>query len=80
VPKKTAVTPSTEKREDARGEGLGGERVERGERYSMKGAEKDSGRTRWLGLNLRAYILINICSWWLIRRNGHLHWGSPLFG
>lgn len=38
----------------ASGEGCGGARVERGERYSREPEEMDSGRTRWLGLNLRA--------------------------
>jgi len=45
------------KSDEANGEGFGGERVERGERYSMKGAENGSGRTLWLGLNLRAYSI-----------------------
>ncbi len=40
--------------EAARGEGCGGDSVERGERYSTKGAGKDSGSTRWLGRNLSA--------------------------
>jgi hypothetical protein len=38
----------------ASGEGCGGASVERGLRYSRKGDDIDSGRTRWLGLNLRA--------------------------
>jgi hypothetical protein len=38
----------------ASGEGWGGAMVERGERYSMKGVARPSGRTRWLGRNLRA--------------------------
>ena len=39
----------------ASGEGCGGARVERGERYSRKEEEIVSGSTRWLGLNLRAW-------------------------
>lgn len=52
------VTPSTEKRELARGEGCGGERVERGLRYSMKEEGKSSGRTRLFGLNLTAWGIL----------------------
>jgi len=44
----------------ARGEGWGGASVERGLRYSRKGEDMDSGRTRWLGLNLRACDYVSI--------------------
>ena len=52
----------------ARGEGYGGEMVERGLRYSMKGAEMFSGRTRWLGMNLRASGLGVFSVWMKIVR------------
>lgn len=48
------VMPSMLRSAAARGEGWGGASVERGLRYSRKGEVMDSGRTRWLGLNLRA--------------------------
>jgi hypothetical protein len=54
-PRKTEVTPSMLSSWAASGDGCGGARVERGFRYSRKGEDIDSGRTRWLGLNLRAY-------------------------
>lgn len=38
----------------ASGEGCGGARVDLGDKYSKKGVEKPSGKTRWLGRNLRA--------------------------
>lgn len=52
--KKTEVTPSIFRSLAASGEGCGGARVERGERYSRNGEDMDSGRTRWFGLNLSA--------------------------
>jgi hypothetical protein len=42
----------------ASGEGCGAASVLRGERYSRKGEEIDSGRTRWFGLNFRAWGLL----------------------
>ena len=39
----------------ARGDGCGGASVERGERYSINGLERPSGRIRQFGRNLRAY-------------------------
>lgn len=54
----------------ASGEGCGGASVDLGDKYSKKGVEKPSGRTRWLGKNLRAYSkyqkLISPCN--LIKR------------
>lgn len=55
APKKTLVTPSMLRSWAARGDGCGGARVERGLRYSRNGEEMFSGRTRWLGLNFRAW-------------------------
>lgn len=55
APKKTEVTPSTLRRFAASGDGLGGCKVDRGEVYSRNVEEKSSGRTRELGLNLRAW-------------------------
>lgn len=48
------MTPSTLRRRAARGDGCGGARVDRGERYSMKGAERFGGRIGWLGKNFIA--------------------------
>lgn len=53
-PKKTLPTPSTFSSFDASWDGWGAARVERGERYSMYGEGKFSGKTLWLGLNLSA--------------------------
>ena len=54
------MTPSMLRSCAASGEGWGGASVERGLRYSRKGEDIDSGRTRWLGLNLRACGYVNI--------------------
>lgn len=37
--------------------------MERGLRYSRKGEDMVSGRTRWLGLNLRAWVYVRLCLW-----------------
>jgi len=52
----------------ASGDGCGGEMVERGVRYSMKGVDTFSGRTRWLGRNLRASGLGVFSVWMKIVR------------
>lgn len=58
-PKNTEDTPSTLSKFAASGEGLGGWRVDRGDVYSKNVEGKSSGRMRWLGLNFRAWNLIN---------------------
>jgi len=48
------VTPSILNKRAASGEGWGGARVERGDRYSRKGESRVAGSIRELGRNLRA--------------------------
>ena len=49
------MTPSILNKRAASGEGCGGAKVERGERYSMKGDARVAGSMRELGRNLSAY-------------------------
>jgi len=48
----------------AKGDGYGGARVERGDKYSKKGVLIPSGSTRWFGLNLSASAL-GVSSVWM---------------
>ena len=41
---------------DAKGDGYGGAKVDRGDRYSRKGVESCWGKIGWFGKNLRAWL------------------------
>ena len=50
--------------------------VDRGERYSMKGEVTFSGRTRWLGRNLRASALGVFSVWMKMVRRETFDWAQ----